>query len=263
MAAHSPEIGYPAALVFVRHGKSEGNLAHEYARMGISEYAQQLVDSGKDTYEYRLVDEGIKQAEIAGQWLREHVFPEFDHYYTSDLIRTKETASHLKFPDALWDSETDIREQYPGPKKPRATEDSFVLDRTVGVKQFLNEIFKTCNGKRVLVVCHATTIRSFIICLENLQYKSMTKLNSYPILTVENCQIIWYSRSDPSTGEIVSPVFRWRTTAIPYKHNSDTPLKWEKISKKLMDNEDLLRNVERIPRIIQIKSDSELLKEHM
>lgn len=73
-------MGWPKNLVLVRHAESEGNVrsADERASYDIA------------THAYPLTERGRRQAELTGKYLHER-FGEFDIYYVSYYVRSKET----------------------------------------------------------------------------------------------------------------------------------------------------------------------------
>ena len=73
-------MSWPRALVFVRHGESEGNVR------SIDERAEFEVA----THAYPLTAKGREQARITGEFLHAN-YPSFDAYYASYYERSKET----------------------------------------------------------------------------------------------------------------------------------------------------------------------------
>jgi NAD kinase len=67
------------------------------------------------------------------------------------------------------------------------------------------------------------------------------------LLLPTDCQILWYSRRNPHTGEI-SPFFRWKRSVCPWdlKRSSN---EWEPISRVEHTNESLAAHVNRVKRI--------------
>jgi len=79
---------YPETIVWVRHAQSEGNL------LSIAERAVKPVG----TTSYNLSPLGERQADLTGEWLREH-FPNPDRIVRSYYRRTAQTAERC-YPDA-------------------------------------------------------------------------------------------------------------------------------------------------------------------
>jgi len=53
--------------------------------------------------EWRLTDLGIVQAQAAGELISKQVSPAFSRYYTSEYLRAREVAAHLRLPAARCD----------------------------------------------------------------------------------------------------------------------------------------------------------------
>jgi broad specificity phosphatase PhoE len=69
--------GGPVDLVFVRHGESEGNLAQYRSHHGNE--ADWTPDfANRHSSKYRLTDEGRKQAQFAGAFVKENIYNSFD-----------------------------------------------------------------------------------------------------------------------------------------------------------------------------------------
>jgi broad specificity phosphatase PhoE len=250
--------GLPIDLIIVRHGQSEGNIASKYEDQGVDDLRERIAD--KTVYDFRLTVDGVKQAKATGEWIRKNISSRFDRYYTSDLLRAKETAAHLGFESAEWLLETDIREQYL-PDKSSASVDISLL-RSVGVERFIDTLLRF-HDQKVIVVCHATTIRSFMIRLEKLQYVNLSDVKKNPDLRVENCEVIWYSRRDPRTFSIESDL-RWKTMIVPHKLPSITrkDLKWKQIVRPSFSNSDLLKDVERSSPLVITETDDDLERKY-
>ena len=61
----------------------------------------------------RLTDKGREQARVVGEWLRNNA-PQFDAFYCSQYVRTKETAAEMDLPNAAWHADLMIRERDQG-----------------------------------------------------------------------------------------------------------------------------------------------------
>jgi len=100
----------PVDLVFIRHGRSEGNEAREQSKQGDnSAYTERF--RARLNREWRLTDLGIAQAQAAGAFIREQISPTFSRYYTSEYLRARETAAHLRLPEARWVQDILLRER--------------------------------------------------------------------------------------------------------------------------------------------------------
>lgn len=233
--------GLPFDIVFVRHGESEGNVASRYEDKGDNRFRERIAK--KSTYDYRLTKTGISQAKTTGRWIKENIFGKFDRYYSSDLLRTKETAAYLGFEDAKWVLETDIREQYHPPTGSSSSDIS--LSRSIGIEHFIDTLLRSSTVSSIIVVCHAGTLRSFMVRLEKLPYHNLYQVEKNPDLTIKNCEVVWYSRKNPIVGSI-SPDITWKTMVVPYQTPSMTKekLKWKRVSRPSFSSSDLLKEVE-------------------
>jgi NAD+ kinase len=90
----------PIDLILVRHGESEGNLAHSRARYHNDTSAFENEHfTKKHSSQWRLTDLGREQAVKAGEWIREHIGP-IDFFLTSEYVRAMETSALLNLPNA-------------------------------------------------------------------------------------------------------------------------------------------------------------------
>jgi len=265
----------PVRLVFVRHGESEGNVAKRLSRRGdTSAFTPEFLD--RHSYQFRLTDVGIKQAEAAGVWIKANINGgKFDRQYVSEYVRAIETAARLSLPDALWRKDLDIRERDYGLMDLLSPEDTkrlyseelklFRRDSllmptpgggesmaTVGLrsKAFFDTLHRECSRNSVIVVSHGEFIWSCRIRLERITIGRYHELDSSknPHDRIHNCQIIEYTRVDPKTGEEAS-CYNWMRSVCPsgllLSRNE-----WVPIVRKKFTNEDLLAEVESYPRYI-------------
>ncbi len=92
----------PKRIILIRHGESEGN-------------TNQAVYNQKPDYALLLTDNGLKQAEAAGEKLLELVSNERIQFYVSPLFRTQQTfrqiIKHFPKEQYQWREEPRLREQ--------------------------------------------------------------------------------------------------------------------------------------------------------
>lgn len=101
----------PLDLVLVRHGQSEANVASRHSREGDHSLFTDEFRKKHDS-QYRLTNEGVKQAKAAGKWIRENFKrPYFDRYLTSEYARAMETAALLNLPESKWYIDFFLRER--------------------------------------------------------------------------------------------------------------------------------------------------------
>lgn len=245
----------PCDFILIRHGESEGNVADSFSNLEIDEFQQKIKD--KNSFQYRLTEEGKKQAKITGDWIKKNIFETFDFYFSSDYLRTQETAGLLDFKDAEWTLKTDIREQIL-PFENETLDQNPTLLRSIGIENFLDEVKKLGHDKKVITVCHATTIRSFMIRIENLKYKDIFTLERNPDMKVSNCQIIWYSRRNPYDGSLSSH-WIWKRMIVAYLDASGTrSFPWKNVQPKKYSSLQLLKFVDTTSPLLITETKKEL-----
>jgi broad specificity phosphatase PhoE len=262
----------PIDLIFIRHGESEGNIAMKASKSGDNSlFTPEFRD--RHSREFRLTDRGIEQAEIAGEWLRKNTTFTFDRHYVSDYIRAKETAVHLRLPDALWRVEFQLRERDKGvmdnlpldeqsklfEREQRQYElDPFLSFPAGGGESiaslclrlkadFLSHLARDCSDMKIAAVCHGHVMRALQLELLQLGHDDFLRLDASddPQDKIRNCQIMWYTRRDPENGR--------NTGSRLYAFRSVTPSTgidsgWKRIARVLRTNDDLLLDVESYPR---------------
>ena len=111
-------MAMPNHLVLVRHGESEGNFVRSAFKEGQEGDLEYIINQFRERpgHEWRLTEDGVKQAQAAGEWIQEHIIaryglPGFDKYIYSPHRRTVETAGHLGIPGAEWEQNRMLRER--------------------------------------------------------------------------------------------------------------------------------------------------------
>lgn len=182
-------------IYFVRHGKSTSN------RDG-------LIGGHKD---FELDSEGIKQAELLSERLKEE---EFDEIITSDLVRASKTAeiinkNHGKeivldetLREQNWgylegEQASILNEKYSGPeyflnKRPKRGES--ILEYKEKVENRFEELLQEYNGKKILVVSHGGFIKLALMYFFNEELENHSKYKqgntALSILDVKNKELI-------------------------------------------------------------------------
>ncbi|MEK7464481.1 MAG: phosphoglycerate mutase family protein [Patescibacteria group bacterium] len=264
----------PLNLVLVRHGESEGNLARSYSRKGDdSKYTAEF--KNRHSSLFKLTDRGRTQAASAGNWIKENINPNFFRYYTSEYLRAMETAACLNLPDAKWFSEFYLRERdwgelditsdeerrtkFEGAMKRRELDSFFwtppggesLAHMCLRIDRVLNTLHRECDGKEVIIVCHGETMLGFRVRLERMSQEHFREMESSnkKFDRIHNCQVIQYTRKDPSSGKI-APYLNWMRSVCP----SDTTLssnEWEEIKRPKYKNDDLLAIADKHRRILE------------
>jgi broad specificity phosphatase PhoE len=160
-------MGWPRTLALVRHAESEGNVR------GVNERAAYEVA----THRYNLTERGRKQAEITGQWLREH-YGTFDVRYVSYYNRSAETM-RIMCPDehvyedprlaeaqrGIWHTMTaaQMQERFPEEVARKAKEGLYHYrpwggenwpDIELRIHSFLGTLSRDYDDQNVLIVVH-------------------------------------------------------------------------------------------------------------
>lgn len=264
----------PLELVLVRHGQSEGNEAHKLSKRGdLSAYTTEF--KNRHSSAYRLTDNGIKQAKVAGDWIKDNIGDKFDRYYTSEFVRAMETASLLELPDPQWYTEVVLRERdkgvldnMPWTEKNQKhkydmelrSRDSFfwappggesIANVCVRVDHTFNTLRRECSNKqRVIIVCHGEVMWAFRVRIERLSQIRYHQLRSSkdPKDSIHHAQILHYSRIHPTTGEVF-PDFRFMRSACPWKPNISDE-EWMEFDRPTYSNDELMQSVLTVPRYV-------------
>ena len=272
-------MGMPNHLVLVRHGESEGNFVRSAYKSGDESY---LTDEFRQrpAHEWRLTPEGVKQAKAAGVWIQEHVLkayglPGFDRYVYSPHRRTRETAGHMDLPNAGWRLERLLRErewgelgglvesehkaQYPANyawqqadplhwAPPGGESISQVAENRV------REIFDTMHRNKEekdvdswILSTHGEWIWATRLALDYMFNEEYVTSENDQSQKINNCQVVHYTRLDPVDG-VQADYLKWRKSVWPYG-NPEDPGQWQEVGRKILSNEELLAQVEEMPRL--------------
>jgi len=265
-------------LVLVRHGESEGNVAHRRSTNGDhSLYSGEFLERHSSLW--RLTERGKEQAATAGSWLKEHTDIDnkpFDYHYTSEFLRAMETAALMDIPDARWFTETHCRERDWGQWDLTAQKDKCATEEArrkrhglyfapgggeslaqvmIRVDSMLQFMHQRLHDKKVVMVCHGELMWAFRIRFERLNQISYMDMAAEACEKerMHNCCILRYSREDPHTQELYDD-FLWRQLVTPWHEDekrSDPKETWTRLNveKTCFSNEDLLKTVNRFPRL--------------
>lgn len=262
----------PKNLILVRHGRSEGNSVNSKFRKSKNNelFTQEFLDRHES--EYRLTEQGVRQAKEAGDWLAHHFNETFDRAYVSTHKRALETAVHLglsedwmkdfrlrerdgglfntispKERDELFKHEQKHAKEYPFLWRPPQGES--IADVTLRMKSVIETLYREFEGKNVIIVNHGHVIRAFRILLERVQNYDELCSNQGEY-AVHNCSIWHYTRQNPEnqTGRLSSNL-NWVRTIDPTTDYNQHVGEWKTIVRKKYTNEELLREVEKIARL--------------
>ncbi len=261
----------PINLILVRHGESEGNVVHRRSRQGDH---SQFTDEFKRIHssQYRLTQRGRQQAGQAGEWIRQHIGSHFHRYYVSEYVRAVETAALLALPDARWFKTPFLRERDAGEfdnlteaEKERdfarymlaRRNDAYywkppngesMVDVCLRLHRFLDTLHRGHNDASVIVVCHGDVMLGFRILLERLSQNQYNELRDTdnPLDRIHNCQVLHYTRQDPTNASDTRPYLMWMRSVCPFDPGLSRN-EWHSIVRPEFTNEALLREAEAIP----------------
>ncbi len=259
----------PRNLVFVRHGESEGNVANHASRNGDDSYLTPEFRA-RHTSDWDLTPRGVEQAAAAKEWL-DREFPDgFGRCVVSDYRRARHTAGLLGIPNAEWYVDYYLRERDYGDLDAHTHAERLrlfqaVLDRRAAQSFYwrppngesmadlclrfdraLDTFHRECADKDVVVVCHGEVMWAARLRLERLDMADWLRLDASkaPRDRIHNCQILHYTREDPTGEATASDRLGWFRSVCP----SDPSLssnEWQRIVRKKITNEELLESARR------------------
>lgn len=224
--------GRPNLLVLVRHGESARNVAKKHNRFFLDDESRRSVQGIPD-WQVPLTEEGWRQARRTGAGLRDR-FGSFDYVYHSGYRRTEETAAGIleAYPSAeraaieirmnefirerdngyTYDMTTaEAEAAFPwlqaywdtfGAWFARPPGGESLADVAGRTFVFLNMLFRERAGKRVLVVTHGGTLRTFRFLLERWNFTFLHKvLDEYH---TPNCCVTSYRFDDAARNLVLA-----------------------------------------------------------
>jgi broad specificity phosphatase PhoE len=267
-------MGMPHHLVLVRHGESEGNLAIRRSFKHGDETAFTDEFKERHSWRWRLTKDGRKQARIAGAWIRAHIRPRFDGYFTSEYVRAMETAGLLNLPGALWKKEFYLRERDGGlmerepasvrrAKYAKANEERrrepllWTPEQGVSVAEVclrgdrvIDTLHREYDGKMVVMVCHGEMMLAIDTRLQRRSIDEFNRMKSskHPHNEFHNCQILHYTRVNPRST-VVEPYYNWVRSVCPWDLSLSSN-EWQPIVRKKFTNKELLADARRFPQMV-------------
>jgi broad specificity phosphatase PhoE len=221
--------GRPRLLVLVRHGESARNVVKKHNRFFLDDESRKAVQGIPD-WQVPLTEAGRRQAALTGEGLRER-FGTFDYVYHSGYRRAEETAQGIftaysedqrrsmkmrmnpfireRDNGYTYDMTTaEAESAFPwlqeywetfGPWFSRPPGGESLADVAGRTSVFLNMVFRSHAGERILVVTHGGTLRAFRFLLERWTFEhAAAVLNAYH---TPNCCITAY-RFDSGSGRV-------------------------------------------------------------
>lgn len=265
----------PINLVLIRHGESEGNVATKRSRQGDdSLYTPEFL--ARHSSSWRLTAKGREQARRAGAWIREHLTGvAFGRHYASEYVRAMETAALLELPGARWHvdfrlrerdwgdldvvTDADRRAHFERNLKRRHVQPFFWTPPNgesmadvcaTRVESVLDTLHRECSDTSVVMVLHGELMWGFRVRLERMSQRRYVELDlsDDPKDRIHNCQVLHYTRLDPTTGAL-SRHYGWMRSVCP-TDPSKSRNAWEPIVRRVYSNEELLEEVELTPRLL-------------
>lgn len=267
----------PKNIVLVRHGESEANIAMQLKSKGVtSPFVEEALR--KQDADYRLTLNGVEQAKKLNEFIRnpEFGFPKFDVAFCSPFLRALETAYYLDFQDNFIRVDL-LQERNIGDCKGLTRDERKIImpdyfkshetnpycatppngesqkDVVMRVYKFFHEYVRDqFSNKNILIIAHGEILTSCKFVFEGMDgigYQEMCLLDDEKS-KIHNCQIVQYSRVDP-TFRTLSEDIRWVRSINPLDMTKSRN-SWEEINKlKSTKREDIKNIVERIPRLVQ------------
>lgn len=256
----------PNNLVLVRHGQSEANVMQQADKKGDNtRYTEETMTVPDRSW--RLTDQGVAQAQVAGRWIAEQNFG-FDRCMVSPYVRTGETAAHLNLDNVIWEENRAIRERSWGeigsiPKDefrekyplnyrwrendplywtPPAGEsiDNVAENR---VQNLLSTVHRENEGDNLLLVTHGEFIWATRLRLERWSDEEFMRRDDDPYERIHNCTVLHYTRFNPETGEHKGKL-HWVRRAWPVENESGELEmhvgEWEEFGRPYYTNAELL-----------------------
>jgi broad specificity phosphatase PhoE len=214
----------PAEIVLVRHGQCTGNVADRASYKGIHDLFNHEVRS-QESSQWSLTPTGIRESELTGDWIKNNIASAFDYYFSSDYIRSVETAKYMNFANSNWLKSTLLREREWGGTENLSYPERNVLFQQLGIsakensifwkppngesmidilrktRSFLDRIKKIGKGKRILIVSHGAPLQAFRVLqyeIDPSHYVSFISGGNY----IRNCHIFHYFAKKNGTSDI-------------------------------------------------------------
>lgn len=272
-------MAMPDHLVLVRHGESEGNFVRDAHKHGDDTYLTQEFRD-RPGHEWRLTPAGVEQAKATGEWIQKYILDAyglncFDQYHYSPHRRTRETAALLGLPAASWTLNRLLREREWGELAPLTRSEheekfpdnykwqqsdplhwappggesiSQVADNRVReVFDSLHRAHDEKGEKAFVLVTHGEFMWASRLVLDYMFNEDYMAAESDPTQKIHNCQVLHYTRISPEDGSRAS-YLRWRRSICAWQEPNDDG-RWEESGRLKLSNEELLEQVEQLPRL--------------
>jgi broad specificity phosphatase PhoE len=273
---------YPVNLLLIRNGISEGPFAiKEIQETGSAQLASRLTSIHAS--KWRLSEEGRKQSEMAGAWIRKRFQKGIDCYLTGEYVRSLETAGILNLPNARWRKSLYLRTRDLGSILPIAlwpnlslenldiSQDNSEFQRIMEEKNRDRYYWTPPDGESIaqlalrtervlhwirhhvqasgtaLIVTHKDVMESIRIRLERISPLNYSRWIENPPhdMRLNYGSILQYTRMNPNTKEVV-PSYRWVRVVTPYEREDPG---FRSIYSHHNGDEDLLAEISNIPHL--------------
>jgi broad specificity phosphatase PhoE len=280
-------MAMPQHLVFIRHGQSEGNIVQRAFREGAGmEVPSTFIDT--HDWQYRLSPDGVEQAEAAGQWLRENVGPVesyFDERFVSPYIRTRETALHIgglscswliddRLPERDWGIYNSVHPSerhtaFPHTEQIRKLSslrwrpdggESLTGEVLLRFRDWLDTLHREQSGRRVLAVTHGELMWMARYVIERMLPEEWEAADKDASQRIFNCDILWYTRTNPADPTDVNKYLKWRRIIRPTGQGT-APFDGEWVElpgKRYFSGRELANMVNEVPRMFERTTDGEV-----
>ncbi|PIQ79052.1 MAG: hypothetical protein COV79_04390 [Parcubacteria group bacterium CG11_big_fil_rev_8_21_14_0_20_41_14] len=229
----------PLNMVFLRHGKSEWNFAHEQDEAGDPSFMRKLSKRASDNP--ALVPEGEREAKSAWGWLGQR-FSFFDELWTSPLARAESSALASIYPQSMWKYKADLQERCWGdatfickedmnipenaelfewkqtdPFSWKPNKGESLTEALVRADRIINDLRRVGVDKSVICVSHGELISLLRMCLESwdkeryIQQSNAHRTKEW----VSNGHILWYTRVEPWSSYIAD-IPKWLYSVCPW-----------------------------------------------
>ena len=203
---------------------------------------------------------------MTGEWLRRERFTSFRRYYTSEHRRAFHTAALLNLPNAHWYRDQILRERdygmmdnlHPDVVKKEYIEYKEALRKSPFYAKpangesiaetvdrlrngFLHTLHRECSSGNTIVVAHGEVLWAFRYIIERMsahRYEELDRSND-PHDRINNCQVIEYTRVNPSDPRDIQPYCSWMRSVCPWDTERSSNV-WQPIVRKSYTNEELI-----------------------
>ena len=248
----------PLILTEIRHGQSQGNVINKKP----GTFPENYVNFPSNLYE--LTRLGIKQSQIAGQWVIENI-EHIDAIYTSPSPRVLQTLEHsnilTNYGPICYPPDLRLIEQYWGAMDNTPYEERLkhliafakkgydeltfcppggetMAACQLRIHDFHNMLCRQHSGQNIVVFTHGGIMEAHavdILRMNGLDYQHASTHKTKPCY-VRNCQITQYTRQNPENDE-VSDEYTFFRSVCPW--DNDDQAIWEPIQKSMLDQQSL------------------------